>query len=148
VSVFTGLTRALARSRFLRFAVIGSCGFVVDEGVLALMHSVAGLDPFSARIFSILTAMTFTWWGNRNLTFREHAAAGMRGIATEWLRFMMANIVGAVVNYATYAALVRFAPAPLNNAYLAAAGGVAVGLIFNFTLSKKFVFRPKDVNRA
>jgi dolichol-phosphate mannosyltransferase len=144
VSAVSQLARKIVDSRFLRFAVIGSGGFIVDESVLALLHGGIGLDPFSARAISILTAMTFTWWGNRNLTFREHAASGAQDTLSEWLRFMAANTVGALVNYGTYAALVRFAPAPLDNAYLAVAAGVAVGLVFNFTLSKRFVFRAGD----
>ena len=131
----------LRQSRFLRFAAVGAAGFVVDESVLAVMQRLVGLDPYSARAISIVAAMSFTWWGNRNLTFREHAAEGTAAIAREWLRFVAANSVGALVNYGTYAALVRFAPWPANNAYLATAIGVGIGLLFNFTLSKRLVFR-------
>lgn len=134
----------LRASRFLRFAIVGGAGFVVDESILALMQRLAGLDPFSARAVSILAAMTFTWWGNRNLTFASSRARGSLPIASEWLRFVVANSVGAFANYGSYVLLVRFAPAPLNNAYLAAAIGVAIGLLFNFTLSKRFVFRAMD----
>jgi putative flippase GtrA len=59
----------------------------------------------------------------------------------QWLKFVLANAVGAAVNYGTYSVLVSFAPAPLGNPLLATAIGVGVGLIFNFTLSKRFVFR-------
>jgi putative flippase GtrA len=131
----------LLRSQFLRFALVGTGGFVVDESVLALLHGVLGLDPFAARVVSILAAMTFTWWGNRTLTFRPHAARDAKAKLAEWLRFVAANSVGAVVNYGTYATMLRFAPSPFGNAYVAAAVGVAIGLLFNFTLSKRFVFR-------
>lgn len=131
------------RSRFLRFAIVGAGGFVVDECVLAAMHYGAGLDRYSARAISILCAMTFTWWGNRNLTFREHAAIGDARLH-EWFRFVLANALGAVINYGVYSVLVSFAPAPANNPLLAAAAGVGVGLIFNFTLSKRFVFKTSQ----
>ena len=121
--------------------MVGAAGFVVDESVLAVLTKLFGMDPFSARIVSILAAMTFTWWGNRNITFHEHAAEGLAGGAREWLRFVAANAVGAVINYGTYALLVRFAPPPLSNAFVAVAVGVAVGLLFNFALSKRLVFR-------
>jgi putative flippase GtrA len=141
VNAANALARRILASRFLRFAIVGTGGFVVDESVLALMHSAFGLDPFTSRAISIVTAMTFTWWGNRTLTFREHAASGSGKVVWEWLRFMAANTLGALANYATYAALVHFAPAPANNAYLAVVAGVGIGLIFNFTLSRRFVFR-------
>jgi len=56
---------------------------------------------------------------------------------------VLANALGAAVNYATFTLLVRFAPALLSNPLLATAIGVGVGLIFNFTLSKRFVFRAQ-----
>lgn len=137
----TKLADSSTRSQFLRFALVGAVGFVVDETMLALMHGGLGLHPLLARVISILTAMSFTWWGNRVLTFHTHAAQGPAAILREWLRFVAANAVGALINYGAFAALLRTAPAPLDNAYLAAAIGVGVGLVFNFTLSRIFVFR-------
>ena len=136
--------RAVLRSRFLRFGVVGGAGFLVDETVLTILHYLIGLDRYSARAISIFCAATFTWWGNRNLTFAEHATTGGIGeMAREWGKFMLANAVGAAVNFGTYSVLVGVAPAPLSNPLLATAIGVGVGLIFNFTLSKRFVFRAQ-----
>jgi putative flippase GtrA len=133
----------LAGSHFLRFAIVGAGGFIVDVSILSLLHFGLGLDRYSARAISILTAMTFTWWGNRNLTFRAHAATERGHMLREWLRFALANSIGNLSNYATYSAIVTFAPAPLNNPLVATLFGTAVGLVFNFTLSKRFVFRVK-----
>jgi putative flippase GtrA len=134
------LTERLRGSRFLRFGIVGAAGFVVDETVLKLM--LFALNPYAARAVSIFCAMTFTWWGNRTLTFAEHAAKGSGGaILREWFKFILANALGAVVNYGTYTVLVALAPAPFNNPMLATAIGVAIGLVFNFTLSKRFVFK-------
>ena len=135
--------RALASSRFLRFGAVGAAGFVVDETILSIGHYLLGLSPFAARGISIVCAMTFTWWGNRTLTFAEHAAEGASAVVREWLKFMLANALGAVVNYTAFTLLVRDAPAPLSNPLLATAIGVGVGMVFNFTLSQRFVFRPK-----
>ena len=130
----------LRASRFLRFGIVGAAGFVVDETVLKLM--LFALNPYAARAVSIFCAMTFTWWGNRTLTFAEHAAKGSgSAILREWFKFILANALGAIVNYSTYTLLVALAPAPLNNPMLATAIGVAIGLVFNFTLSKRFVFK-------
>ena len=134
--------RALVGSQFLRFGLFGGCGFIVDESILSLLHYVIGVDLYSARAVSIFCAATFTWWGNRNLTFSEHAASGGAvELAREWFRFMLANGVGAMVNYGTYTLCVSFAPTPFSNPLLATAVGVGVGLIFNFALSKRFVFK-------
>lgn len=140
---FAERLRNLLPSPYLRFGLVGGCGFLVDETILTIVHYGLGVDRYSARAISIFCAATFTWWGNRNLTFAEHATTGgPLALAREWFKFMLANGVGALVNYSTYTLFVSFAPAPFSNPLLATAAGVGVGLVFNFTLSKRFVFRP------
>lgn len=139
-----GLTRLLSVSQFLRFSVVGGFGFIVDVSVFFLLHDIAGVNAYAARPFSILTAMICTWLGNRMLTFPEHAATSPRAIFAEWLKFAATNALGALFNYATFAAVIGFAPYPFANRYLALVAGTAVGLVFNFTMSKRVVFRARD----
>jgi len=131
----------LSRLSLLRFAVIGALGLPVDAGVLWLMTHRAGLDPYSGRVISWLCAASFTWMGNRYVTFRAARARGPMASAKEWLRFLAANAVGGLVNVGLYSTLVRFAPPPINNLYVALIVGVLTGLVFNFTLSKALVFK-------
>jgi putative flippase GtrA len=133
----------IRNSRFLRFCIVGAGGFVVDASALALAIYGMHLDPYSGRLFSYLCAATFTWWGNRRLTFASHAAKGVAGMASEWLRFILANGFGGLVNYTVYSLCVAFAPAPIDNYFVALAFGVASGLAINFTLSSRLVFRTK-----
>lgn len=131
----------LRQSRFLRFALVGAAGFVVNEAALAFALKLLGLNAYSGGIFSFFVAVTFTWWGNRMLTFRAHAARGPAAMAAEWGKFVLANGLGFLVNYGIYAGLIRFAPPPANNPFLALACGTVAGLFFNFALSKRLVFR-------
>ena len=140
----TAVERLIARltaSQFLRFCVVGSFGFTIDTSVFALLHEAFGLNAYAARAISILVSMTFSWWGNRTLTFHSHAARGLRPMLREWVKFAAANGVGAIANYTTFASLIAFAPAPFNFRYFALVAGTAIGLLFNFTLSKRLVFR-------
>ena len=131
----------LKASRFLRFGLVGAGGFVVDTGVLFVLFQLLQLPYTAARALSILSAMNFTWMGNRVLTFRAHAAREARAIAVEWFRFLVTNAIGATINWLVSILLRYEAPVPLNNPYLALVAGVAAGLVFNFTLSKRLVFR-------
>ena len=144
MNALVSVLRALAASRFLRFSVVGGFGFVVDVSVFFLLHDLLHVSPYAARPFSILSAMVCTWLGNRMLTFSEHAAAGARAVFIEWLKFAATNSVGALFNYGTFAAIVGFATPPFNNRYLALVAGTAVGLVFNFTMSKRLVFRARS----
>ena len=98
----------------------------------------ANLDPYTGRIFSFLFAATGTWILNRNYTFRSSVPAPR---TRQWARFVTANTVGGALNYGVYSALILsggwFIEAPV----LAVAVGSIVGLAFNFTASRKFVFR-------
>jgi putative flippase GtrA len=133
--------KRLHEIRFLRFGLVGVGGFVVDTSVLWLMLHVVGLDKYSGRGVSFMAAVTFTWWGNRVLTFRDRAVR--QGLFREWATFVTANAVGGVVNLGVYTALVSFAPPPASNPFLAVFAGVLCGLLFNFTLSSRVVFRRK-----
>ncbi len=137
------LLQSAMRLPILRFAVIGALGLPVDAGVLWLMIQGAGLDPYSGRMISWLCAASFTWIGNRHFTFAARRARGAGGMAREWLRFLAANAVGGLVNVGLYSTLVRFAPPPLNDIYVALAVGVLAGLGFNFTLSRVMVFKTR-----
>lgn len=134
-------TQQLLRSRFLRFAAVGGAGFVVNEAVLHLAL-VLGADRYTGWLASFAVAVTFTWWGNRTLTFRDHAAE--TGLLREWATFVVANSLGALANFATYSLLVNFVAAPLGDPHLALAAGTIVGLVFNFTASRRFVFRRRS----
>jgi putative flippase GtrA len=131
---------ALSRISILRFAVIGVLGMPVDWSVLQLMVH-WGTGPYLGRVVSWFCAATFTWTGNRYFTFAATRARGVAGTGKEWLRFLAANAVGGLVNVGLYSVLVRFAPPPFNDLTVALMLGVLMGLMFNFTLSKKLVFK-------
>ena len=144
MSGFKSITRYLLRHSFIRFGIIGACGYVVGATVLALTTGPLKLDFAAGNALAIFIAMTFTWQGNRAFTFPDRRARSPSGILQEGLKFAGANSVGALANYLAALALVRYAAFPLNNKFGAQALGVLVGLIFNFTLSKALVFKgPK-----
>jgi putative flippase GtrA len=59
------------RKQLAWFGVGGVIGFVVDAGVVQLLVSKLGADPYSGRLFSFLCAATATWLFNRRFTFRD-----------------------------------------------------------------------------
>lgn len=125
-------------SAFLRFAAVGTAGFAVNAAALWIALHGLHLPKDIAWFFAFVPAVTFTWWGNRTFTFHAHASRGAGAMLREWVRFVATNGLGALVNYATYAALIHLTAL---DPFLALAAGVLVGLAFNFTLSKRLVFR-------
>jgi putative flippase GtrA len=137
------LLDGLMDSRFLRFALVGTAGFVVNEAALWVSLNVLHAGKYAAGLIAFLVAVTFTWWGNRTLTFRDRAVHGGRAMAAEWFRFVLANGLGFAVNYSVYAALITFAHSPLSSPYVALACGTIAGLMLNFALSSRLVFRTQ-----
>ena len=137
--------RWLLSHPFIRFGLVGAAGYVVDAGVLAWATGPLDLDPYRGRVLSIAVAMFATWLGNRYFTFAERRARGsFSAIAQEGLKFAGANLLGALVNYGVYAALVAFAAPPFANPFLAQVISTLAGLVFNFTLSRTLVFQKAD----
>jgi putative flippase GtrA len=133
----------LWQTQFARFAVIGTAAFVVDASALYAALWI-GLGFYAGRAISYLLAATFTWYGNRRITFTDSHAEGAGPAAAEWLKFLVANLGGGAVNYSIYAALI--ASFAIVRAYpvLGVAAGSLAGLVVNFTLSKFVVFRARD----
>ncbi|WP_119677496.1 GtrA family protein [Indioceanicola profundi] len=137
---------ASIRRQFAIFAAIGVAGLLVDMAALWVALNPLGLDLYTGRLFSYLCAASFTWWMNREFTFK---GVSRRGAVRQWGRFLAANAVGAAVNYAVYAVVIAVVPLtglwPDEAAELIPYAGVAAGsisgLVFNFTLSRLVVFR-------
>jgi putative flippase GtrA len=136
------LASYLWRHPFIRFGAVGAAGYLVNFAALFAGTRYLGLGKYVGGAFSIFVAMGFTWAGNRYFTFAERRARGsLRAVGREYLAFVGANLVGAVVNYLVYAALLRFAGPPFDDKYVAQLSGVLAGLLFNFVLSRQLVFR-------
>ncbi len=140
-----GLPRAFAEPRILlvhliKFSLVGIVGFMIDSGVLMLLVA-AGLDPFSGRLCSFLVAASSTWYCNRRFTFRDRRSTAR---TRQWLSFLAANSLGAIVNYGTFALLVLFHSTVARHPVLGVAAGSIMGLACNFTLSRTVVFRANE----
>jgi putative flippase GtrA len=126
-----------AQIQFLRFALVGIAGFVVDAATLYTAMHYAGANHYGGRLISYLVAASVTWALNRRFTF--HARRSARPLH-EWGRFLASNALGGLLNYTTYAILVASSSTVFEHPVLGVAAGSSAGLLFNFTLSRRFVF--------
>ena len=126
------------RSQFIRFAVVGALGFIVDSTTLYLALAWTDLGLYSGRALSYLSAATFTWAANRIFTFPN---ANPIHAGEQWLKFVSANTIGAMINYGTYAVLVSCINVIAVWPIFGVAIGSLFGLIFNFSISRSWVFK-------
>jgi putative flippase GtrA len=130
--------RPLAIPRFLRFALVGVAGFVVDAGVLQALIWLAHWGPIEARAVAIPVAVFATWLLNRTVTFPEsNGGPALRSL----LRYAAVSAAGASVNFIVYTALVfashTMAALPVIPLGIAS----IVALAVNYLGSKHFAFR-------
>ena len=125
-------------AEFLRFAAVGVVGLFADMAALTFALQVLHLDVYSGRVFSYLIAATTTWALNRRFTF---AGAAQSSPLRQWIKFLGANAIGGVVNYAVYAAIVTFWALGAAYPVIGVAAGSIAGLFFNFTVNKLWVFK-------
>jgi len=134
---FLGPARARLALQFLQFGMVGTIGFVVDTAVLYAGLAL-GLGLYGGRALSYVAAATTTWALNRAWTFR---AADRTPAARQWAVFVLVNLLGFACNYGTYAVLVASLPVVAAHPVLGVAAGSLAGMVGNFVLSRRYVFR-------
>lgn len=125
-------------AQFARFCLIGLLGFFIDAGILAFFIQTIGLDPFSARILSLIGAVSATWACHRNFTFKTENENRL----AEWGRFLSVNLAGSGTNFAIYAAILLAMPGTKPLYALAVASILA--LVINYAGSALFAFRDQS----
>ena len=121
-----------------RFIVIGLVGFVVDAGVLLLLHERSGFGLVGARFISFPVAVSVTWYLNRRWTFHDRQS---NAAAAEWGRYAVVNSAGAVINMGIFLVLVSQSAAMAARPLIALGLAAGVSLVFNFIASRQIAFR-------
>jgi putative flippase GtrA len=123
----------------LRFGVVGFAGLLVNLTVVYVLRPFLLLQLCGVAAF--IAAATATWILNRNYTFAEAKDAKRPNAARQWLLFLAVNGVGGVVYLGTFSGLTSFSPLCHRVPAIAVCAGSALGMVFNFALSKRLVFK-------
>jgi len=125
------------KREFIRFAVAGAIGFVVDAGILYLALAL-GAGYFFGRCLSFLAAVWATWRINRRFTF---VVSQDRSQWKEWWQYLFAMLAGGVVNYAAYSAAILSLPKNVMLPLVAVAIGSVAGMTVNFLSAKLWIYK-------
>lgn len=133
--------------RLIKFALTGGVGFVVDVGMLTVFTIVFDMNPYLARVFAIMIAMTVTWQINRRFTFETHdKVTDAAGLAAEGGRYGLVAVTAALINYGVYAAALFAMPDVIIGGEdvsppIAAVVGSGVAMFFSYYGYSRFAFR-------
>lgn len=123
-------------TRFALFGTVGGLGVLVHLAVLALLYQMLGSDFIPAQAAATFGAMTFNFWLNNWLTYRDRRLRGARALLRGWAGFCATCAVGVVANVAVAGLLAERGIHWL----LAASAGIVVGAVWNYALSSRFVW--------
>jgi len=123
-------------TRFALFGTVGVIGVGVHMSVLAATYQ-TGLTNFSfGQAIATMVAMTFNFWLNNWLTYRDQKLTGPDGMFWGWLRFCLTCSVGAFANVAAATVLKDGGV----TWWIAALIGIVLASIWNYALSSRFVW--------
>ncbi len=123
--------------RFAMFSAIGVIGVGIHMGVLTLLYLGLGVSFLAGQIAATVAAMTFNFFLNNALTYRDRRLKGWRQLLDGWVSFCLVCSVGAVANVGVAAFLYDFR----YGAWAASAmAGVLIGAVWNYALSSRFTW--------
>ncbi len=126
----------LIPTRFALFATVGGLGVLVHMLVLALFFPGMTATFWKAQALATFAAMTFNFWLNNWLTYRDQRLRGPAALLLGWGGFCLTCSIGAIANVALAAWLkdagVFWVPAAL--------AGIVIGAVWNYALSSRFVW--------
>jgi dolichol-phosphate mannosyltransferase len=120
--------------RFIRFALVGTVGVVVNNGMLFLLHGLAGAPLAAASAVAIEAAIVSNFLLNDRWTFAQS-----RPTLGRFFRFNLVSAGGLVVNLLVLTSLVDW----LGLHYLIAnLVGIVAALAWNFLINVRWTWKP------
>ncbi|WP_025565104.1 MULTISPECIES: GtrA family protein [unclassified Psychromonas] len=123
--------------RIIKFAVIGSIGFIVDLLIFMLCAYVFNLSPYQSRVIAFICALACTWFGNRYYTFTDLKSSSY---AREGFKFTLSAGISVIPNFAMFHIVLNVLGKDFYQGALALTAGVLAGAITNYFLSSRWVF--------
>jgi len=124
-------------SRLIQFCLVGSTGMAIDLGTYMFLLN-SGIAITLSRGLAIWLAMTWNFWLNRRLTF---SYSRPDSVLKQYPRFLASCGTGAFISWSIAVLLPQKVTMFSNHLLLAATIGIAVGTLFNFLLSRYWVFK-------
>lgn len=87
------LSNTRERSRFMRFALVGIMGAVVDFGVFNLLTSAAGLPAVLSSIISFLMAVVSNFLWNRYWTYPDSRSKALHHQVSQFILVSLAGLL-------------------------------------------------------
>ena len=128
------VTVFLYRHHFVRYLIVGGSTFVLDFGILFVLHGQFQLNLAASTSVAYWISISYNFILNRYWTFDAREKESLTRHITSYFALLVANylftvtfvsIVGTHINYIAAKAL-----------------AVAIQMIWTYQIYKKFIFKP------
>ena len=119
-------------NQLIRFALVGSVGFMIDAGVMSLLMY-SGIHYIFARPLAFAPAVAATWLLNRLWTFSQTDRS--RPGRQFWI-YAAIQVFGASVNFLVFIVVMQFMVPTQKNIFFALFAGSSFGLFVNYLCAK------------
>jgi len=137
IAIYDRLFGSFVPVRFVMFSAIGAIGAGVHFGVLAILFKAIGIGFTVSTIAATVAAMTFNFFLNNALTYRDTRLRGARQLLDGWVSFCIVCSPSALANIGVAAFLYNSRADPWEVSALA---GVVLGAVWNYALSSRFTW--------
>jgi dolichol-phosphate mannosyltransferase len=130
--------KALNKGPFKRFLVVGTIGFIINTVVLEVGVNMFGFDPSVGSALGAEFAIISNFILNNNWTFKEHKVTGVKQIG-KFIQFNITSLGAIIIQAGTvFVGVHTFGIAWYRLYYIF---GVALGLIWNYTMYSKVIWK-------
>ena len=148
------ITNFQERSRFLRFAIVGTIGAIVDFSTFNLLISVLNMIPVWANFYSFTMAVISNFIWNRYWTYPDSRS---KKVPHQLLEYLIVNTIGVMIRSPIFLLLQelfrgfieRFPYSlPIGGQFwvnnLALAGAMGVVMFWNFYVNRFWTYADID----
>ncbi len=144
-------THRTEAKRFIKFAIVGGIGFVIDTGTLSLivfsLHLTGDTQRLAAKAVSFTLAVTSNFIWNRRWTYPESRS---KPISKQMAQFFVLNLIGLGINLGVFAVvdslLIPIAGLVLA-LYAAQIAAVGTAMFWNFAANRLVTYNDVKFGR-
>jgi dolichol-phosphate mannosyltransferase len=125
--------------RFVMFVLVGGAGVIVHMLTLAALTQGLGLSFLASQTSATILAMTFNFFANNVLTYRDQRLRGAVNILIGLASFYLVCSVGAISNVG----IAAFLFLRDYSWWLSGFAGIIVGAVWNYAASSIFTWRTR-----
>ncbi|WCM28151.1 glycosyltransferase family 2 protein [Sphingomonas sp. QA11] len=137
IAIYDRMFGRVVPVRFAMFAAIGALGAGVHFLVLGPLFKELAFGFLVSTIIATIVAMTFNFFLNNALTYRDGRLKGAKQLFEGWVSFCAVCGVGAIANVGVAAFLYD---ARSDTWAFSALAGIMVGAVWNYALSSRFTW--------